>query len=118
MDRFRRSIPLAALVALLCGARLSGQTCAPGELRVFVFDSQEAAVFEADVHVSFDAQSLGDHGTGTEGFADFAQIPCGPWTVTASKAGFESSIKAVQIASAANLEITLVLTPKMQATTV
>jgi len=118
MDQFRGSLLFATLLVLLCGARLSAQTCRPGELRVFVLDSQEGSVFEADVRMAFGDQSLGSHDTGTAGFADFARIPCGPWTVTASKEGFESSIRAVQISSAANLEITLVLTPKMQSTTV
>jgi hypothetical protein len=118
MYRFRRPLWLAALPALLCGARLSAQTCTPGELRVFVLDSQEAPVVEADVRLAAGDQSFGNRGTGTEGFAAFARIPCGPWTVTASKQGFETSEKAVQIASAANMEISLVLTPKMQSTTV
>jgi hypothetical protein len=117
MFRFRRSIPSAALL-LVSALRLAAQTCTPGELRVFVLDSQKGPVLEAEVHVAFGDQSFGNRDTGTEGFADFARVPCGPWTVTASKQGFESTEKGVQIANAANLEISLVLTPKMQSTTV
>jgi len=62
--------------------------------------------------------SMGTHATGTEGFAAVAGIPCGSWTITASKQGFEPTEKIVQMTSAANQEITLVLTPKMQSTTV
>jgi hypothetical protein len=105
-------------LVLLPAVRLSAQTCVPGELRVFVLDSQEAPVLEAEVRVASSDQSLAARDTSTEGFAAFAGIPCGSWTVTASKPGFESTEKAVQIASAVNLEISLVLTPKMQATTV
>jgi hypothetical protein len=117
MFRFRRSIPFAALL-LVSSVRLAAQNCTPGELRVFVLDSQEAPVLEADVRLAFGDQLFGHRDTGTEGFADFARIPCGPWTVTASKQGFESTERGIQIANAANLEISLVLTPKMQSTTV
>jgi hypothetical protein len=118
MPRFPRSAPMHAALLLASALPLAAQTCAPGELRVFVLDSQEGPVLEAEVRVAFGDQSLPMRDTGTEGFADFARLPCGPWTVTASKQGFEMTEKGIQIVNAANLEISLVLTPKMQSTTV
>jgi hypothetical protein len=119
LAEFLRRVTLGmAAFALLSGVRLSAQTCMPGELRVFVLDSQEGPVFEADVHMTSGVVSLANRGTGTEGIADFEGIPCGAWTVTASKEGFETTEAAVQIASAANREISLILTPKMQSTQV
>ena len=45
-------------------------------------------------------------------------VPCGSWAVTAIKDGFENKTQPVQIASGANVEVTLILTPKMQVTSV
>jgi hypothetical protein len=97
---------------------LSAQTCTPAELRVIVIDSQVGPVFNAEVGLSSDAASLEKRSTQTTGIADFKGIPCGAWTVTATKEGFESKTQAVRIASGANLEVRLILTPKMQVTSV
>lgn len=98
--------------------RVSAQNCVPGELRIFVFDSQQAPVFEAQVHLASGVTSLANRGTGTEGFADFAGVPCGSWDITASKEGFETIMASIQLTSAANRELSLVLTPKRQSTSI
>ena len=90
----------------------------PGELRVIVLDSQEGPVFEAEVALRSDASSLEKRSTRTTGIADFQAIPCGAWTLTVSKEGFEAKAQPILIASAANEEVRVVLTPKMQVTSV
>ena len=47
------------------------------------------------------------------GISDFENVPCGSWTVRANKEGFEERSATVQIASAANAEVTLTLDPKL-----
>ncbi len=103
--RWRRFLAGAALLIL---GRAWGQVCAPGELRVFVVDSQEGPVFSAQVRVGADNRL-----TGTSGVADFKEVPCGSLSVTASKEGFQPEAKTLQITSGAN-EVTLILSPKMQ----
>ncbi len=98
--------------------RLSAQTCAPGELRVFVLDSQQGPVFDAHVRIGPDNAPLDDHSTGAMGSVDLKNVPCGSISVTASKEGFQPAVKTVQIASGTNLEVTLILNPKMQSSSV
>ncbi len=112
----RGALWLAVLLIPATGA--SAQTCMPGELRVIVIDSQEGPVFDAEVGLSSDKTALEKHSTQTTGIADFKGIPCGAWNVTATKEGFEAKTQAVQIASGANFELRLILTPKMQVTSV
>jgi Carboxypeptidase regulatory-like domain len=97
---------------------LRAQTCAPGELRIFVVDSQEAPVVEAQVHIATGVASLASRPTDTEGFTDFTGVPCASWEVTASKEGFETTAASVKLGSAGNLELTVVLNPKRQTTSV
>jgi len=104
---------LLALDCLLC-IPLSGQTCKPGELRVLVKDSQESAIFDAQVRVASDTAEIGTETTHSMGTADFENVPCGSWTVHAVKAGFEESTSTIQIKDGSVAEISLVLTPKMQ----
>ena len=105
-----------ALVSISGGLR--GQTCAPGELRVIVVDSQASAVFDAEVRLNSEAASLPNRSTQTTGLADFQRVPCGSWSVTVGKEGFETVTRTVQIANAANTEVTLLLTPRRQITSV
>jgi hypothetical protein len=107
-----------ALSLLAFQASALAQTCAVGELRVIVVDSQESPVSDANVHLRSASTSLGDQSTQTAGFADFANIPCGSWTVAVAKEGFDTATKPVEITAAANAEIRLILTPKMQTTSV
>jgi hypothetical protein len=98
-------------------AQLLSQPCQPGELRVFIKDSQQAAIFNAEVRIESSSLKIGPRRTEAEGIIDFQNIPCGSWTVGASKAGFEDRDSAVEIASGGNVELTIVLEPKMLRTT-
>jgi len=57
------------------------QTCQPGELRVFVKDSQEAAIFDAQVRIGPASAELAARSTEAAGIADFQKVPCGSWPV-------------------------------------
>lgn len=108
---------LAALL-LLAAAFAPAQTCLPGELRVFVQDSQTGPIFNAQVRISSPETAPLEHTTQTSGIADFSKVPCGNWNVIVSKDGFEAALKTVQITTSANAELTLTLNPKMQAASV
>ena len=73
------------------------QACKPGELRVFVLDSQQAPIFEAKVRVGQSASSLPENLTPALGTVDFENVPCGEWNVTAAKEGFEAASKTIRI---------------------
>jgi hypothetical protein len=75
-------------------------------------------VFDADVRVASDTVTLDSRSTQTAGFADFKTVPCGSWKITVSKEGFETATRNVEIASGANAEISVILTPKMQVTSI
>jgi hypothetical protein len=109
---------LACSGACLCAPRLSAQACLPGELRAVVIDSQESFVYDADVRVASKTETLGNRSTATLGYAEFQRAPCGVWTVTVTKEGFETATREVTVTSSANLQIRLILTPKMQASSV
>ena len=109
---------VAATVLLFPITLVFAQTCAPGEVRAIVVDSQESPVFDANVHLASDTASLESRSTQTLGVADFKRVPCGSWTVTVGKDGFETATRQVRITSAANVEVKLILTPKMQVTSV
>jgi hypothetical protein len=101
--------PIAAL--LLVVVPLSAQTCAPGKLRVVVIDSQQGKVFNADVRVLSAKSILSDLSTGTDGFIEAGEVPCGMWNVTVTKADFETSTQPVSITNAASKEVRFILTP-------
>jgi hypothetical protein len=103
-----------ATIVVFTSISLAAQTCAPGELRVFVLDSQQGPVFDAQARIGPDNAPIDERLTGSQGVADFKNVPCGSVNVTASKEGFQPAVKAVQIASGSNVEITLILNPKMQ----
>jgi hypothetical protein len=107
-------LAIAMIVLVAWSVRGPAQTCAPGELRVFVLDSQQGPVFDAQARIGPENAPLNERLTATQGFADFKNVPCGEVAVTASKEGFQPASKVVQMASGANVEITLILNPKMQ----
>jgi hypothetical protein len=109
---------LAAAVFFAFCPVVVAQTCAPGELRVIVIDSQESPVFNAEVQLGPEKSPFGSRSTQATGLADFEKIPCGIWSVTASAEGFEIAKRSVEITGAAGIEIRLVLTPKMETTRV
>src|SRR5579871_2654204 len=95
------------VIALFLHSAARSQTCAPGELRVFVVDSQAGPVFDSQVRVSSLAAAPLERVTQSSGIADFAALPCGIWNVIAAKEGFEAAVKSIQVTSGANLEISL-----------
>ncbi len=96
-------------------ASLHSQTCNPGELRVFIVDSQETPVFDAEIRVSRQqAPAPEDRNVKSSGTSDFEKLACGTWLVTVSKEGFESAAKTVEIANESRAEVSLILNPKMQ----
>jgi len=107
-------LAIATIFVLASSFSASAQTCAPGELRVFVLDSQQGPVFDAQAKIGPDNSPLDERMTGTQGVADFKNVPCGAVTVTASKEGFQPAVKVVQMESGANAQVTLTLNPKMQ----
>lgn len=94
-------------------ATLMPQNCLPGTLRVFVKDSQEAPVFDAQIVLTTGEVQLPAQSTASEGTTDFKNVPCGKWTVTASKIGFAENSGTVQVASAQAAEVTIVLSPQI-----
>jgi hypothetical protein len=108
----------ARFLLLLLPCVTWAQNCVPGELRVFVVDSEQAPVFAAQVRLSSESGSPVEQTTQSSGTRDFEHIPCGIWSVLAAKEGFDPATKTLEISSAANLEITLTLNPKMQSTSV
>jgi hypothetical protein len=110
-------IIVTALLVLL-PTSLTGQTCAPGEVRVFVMDSQGGPVFDARVHAAFEPAAPADQMTPASGIVDFGKAPCGVSSIIASKEGFEAASKNVALASGANVEVSLTLNPKRQVTRV
>ena len=80
---------IAGLLVLCACVALDAQTCQPGELRVLVKDSQEAPVYDAKVRVGSDTTEVATQATQASGVTDFAKVPCGAWTVKATKEGFD-----------------------------
>ncbi len=110
-----------AVFALACLApfhRVSGQTCKPGELRVFIKDSQESPIFDAQVRLTSGATEFGTLMTSTSGIADFKNVPCGSWSVQANKGGFDEGTKPIEMTGAPNSEISLTLNPEMKRSSV
>ena len=106
-------LALLAILPGLAGFRAAGQTCQSGELRVFVKDSQESPIYAAQVRVGSPTVDVGVQTTPTTGVAEFQKVPCGSWTVRASKEGFEDSAATVQIVGAPFFEISLTLNPQI-----
>jgi hypothetical protein len=100
-------------VALAGVLGIGAQTCPPGELRVFVVDSQGSAVFEANVRIGPEPSPIGQRLTEATGMVNFQKIPCGSWTVSAAREGFETAGKTVQIVGGDVVEVSLTLSPKM-----
>jgi hypothetical protein len=80
---------------------------------VLVKDSQESPIFDAQVRLGPPAAEVGIRTTPASGVVEFENIPCGSWTVRASKTGFEESVNTVQIGSEPFVETTLTLNPQI-----
>ncbi len=92
------------------------QECRPAELRVSVKDSQESPIYEAQVRVFSSDAEAGIQTTRSEGLAIFKTVPCGKWTVRASKEGFEDRSTTVSVGAQPVMDISLALTPRMNQT--
>jgi hypothetical protein len=109
---FFSRLTVAAVFLALGQDPIYGQTCPPGELRIFVKDSQEAPIFDAEVRVFVVATDVKVRPSQTSGIADFEKLDCGLWTVRASKAGFDDSAATIQLSGQSNAELTLILHPQ------
>ena len=116
--KLHRSLTLAAiLVFTTCGGVLA-QTCAPGELRVFVVDSQAGPIFDASVRIVSGQDTLGESSTLSLGVVDFPRLPCGPVNVLAAKDGFDPATRTIMVTNAGHLQVTLIMTPQAQRSSV
>ena len=108
---------ILALFLLIGGTVALAQDCKPGGVRVIVKDSQEAPIFDAQVRIGSDTKEIGARATPSMGVADFENVPCGIWTVRATKEGFDESNTLVEIAGQPVVEITLILNPQAKHST-
>jgi len=107
---------VATFVILLTGTDAIAQECRPVELRVSVKDSQESAIFDAQVRVTTPSQEAGLEATRSEGLSIFKSLPCGQWTVRASKEGFEDRSTTFTAGPEPVVTLSFSLTPKMNQT--
>jgi hypothetical protein len=104
---------VCAVLAFGCASVLLAQDCHPGEVRIYVKDTLEGPVFQARVRLGSAAKEIGEFTTRTEGVADFANVPCGSWTATVTKAGFEDGSISIQTAGEPSIEKSIALSPKI-----
>ncbi len=114
---------LLACLSLPLVSTLQAQTCAPGEIRVVVIDSQDSPVNNASVTIARLGANVAEaqaqvRSTATAGVAGFQSVTCGPWDISVEAPGFQqSSIRAV-VTSAANMNARIVMTPQTHAESV
>src|SRR6516165_696220 len=106
------------LTAISWSLPLAAQVCRPGELRVLVKDSQEAAIYNAQVRLGPDSAAIAVSTTETTGIVDFENVPCGVWAVRAVKEGFQPASVTAEVSSGAAVEVTLKLEPQISRTSV
>ncbi|MFL6448900.1 MAG: carboxypeptidase regulatory-like domain-containing protein [Bryobacteraceae bacterium] len=112
MGRF--CVGLIALLVCAFAPSMVAQTCQVTQLRVHVRDSQESPIYDVQVRIqSGDAQPL-DRSTGTSGSADFDDIACGSYSITANKQGFAEKTATAEAGKSPIADVTLVLEPMMQ----
>ncbi|MEP6716849.1 MAG: carboxypeptidase regulatory-like domain-containing protein [Terriglobia bacterium] len=109
---------VAGGIAFFNCAQVRAQTCGPGELRVLVKDSQEAPIYNALVRVGSESSEVATRATPAKGDADFTQVPCGSWSVRASKEGFEDISRTVQIVGQGIVQISLTMLPQIKRSSV
>ncbi len=81
-------------------------------------DSQESPVYDAKVRIGSETREIATLQTPATGLADFIDVPCGDWPVTASKEGFEDSAKSAALSDGAIAEIGLTLNPRINRSSV
>ncbi len=111
--RVLRLRSLSVAVLMMSCLSLRAQICSPGEVRVIAIDSQESPISDAQVSLSSDPAPPVARSTQTSGLADFPDLACGIWNVSVQAEGFEVVSKKLEILSGANVEIRIVLTPKV-----
>ena len=112
------SLGFAGLLALCACAAAEAQTCQPADVRVLIKDSQEAPVYAAKVRVGTDTSEVATQSTQASGVTDFREVPCGTWTVKATKEGFEDRIASLEITGEPLAEITLTMNPQVNRSSV
>ena len=83
------------------------------ELRVIVKDSQESLIYNAQVSVKSADAEIGLQATPAQGRADFKAVPCGTFTIRASKAGFEDAVATVVTGPDPIVEVNITLNPQI-----
>ncbi len=109
VDRTNRSAAISAALILLAGLPAVGQDCRPAEVRIFVRDSQESPILDAQVSVG----TSESRSTPVSGFLEFANVVCGKASVHVSKVGFEPSDTAVQVGGQAVIDVSITLNPQV-----
>jgi len=107
---------VAVFIWSLSAFNALAQECRPAELRVSVKDSLQSPIYEAQVRVSSSSSEAGMETTRSEGMAVFKTVPCGEWTVRASKEGFEDRSTTVTVGPQPVMQISLALMPRMNQT--
>src|SRR5436305_464078 len=92
LERAVRMSPLSLFAVTLVASgfvpSIWSETCQVIQLRVHVKDSQESPIYDVQVRVQTGTGEPLDRTTGTSGTADFDNIPCGAYSITANKQGF------------------------------
>ncbi len=109
----RRLLLLTGLCLAGC-LSIRARECSPSQLRVLVKDSQESPIFDASVTATSNGKSSQEQSTGSLGVADFESLPCGSWSVRASKDGFDEATGSIEMTDHASGVVTLVLNPRTQ----
>jgi hypothetical protein len=118
MQRSLNVLGFSGLLVFCACAAMDAQTCQPGELRVLVKDSQEAPVFAAIVRIGSDTTEVATQTTQASGVTDFEKVPCGTWTVKATKEGFDDRSAGIEITGAPLVEVTLTMNPQVNRSSV
>ncbi|MBV9508043.1 MAG: TonB-dependent receptor [Acidobacteriia bacterium] len=106
------------MLAVLAAFPAVAQVCEPGEVRILVKDSQEAAIFDARVQLGPEPEVFGVRVTPATGIAEFVNVPCGNWTVRANKEGFAEANGTAAVTSDAAIELSLILLPEINRSSV
>jgi hypothetical protein len=84
-----------------------------GGVRVLVRDSQDSPIYDAKISLkSSRGTEIPPKQTPSMGVADFADVPCGPWTVRSTKEGFDDAESPAQVVGETVVEVVLILAPQ------
>jgi len=101
------------LFAFSLGLSASPEGCRVTQLRVHVKDSQESPIYNVKVRIQAGAAVV-ERTTETSGTADFDNLVCTTYTVTASKQGFADKTVTAETGKSPTADVTVVLEPMMQ----